>query len=290
MQNVGLLLLGKKGLISLNALKKNDLLGSIQFAVIGKDASVQNDYSNEIVKFCKTNGIRGFSRQQFSDRKLSCDFLVAIGWRWFVNTDQYHLITIHDSLLPKYRGFNPLVTALIEGDKKVGATAILANEEIDAGDIISEESVEINYPITIEETIDKIAQIYGKIIVKIFQSDSLNPVPQNHSNATYSIWRNEDDYRIDWTGDSDRIVRFIDAVGFPYLGALTTYQGKEIRIIQGAVEKDLDIVNRTPGKLFKIEKNIPSVVCGKGMIQIKKAVFESNGKQVTFDKLRVRLQ
>lgn len=290
MQKIGLLLLGKKGLISLKALKKYDLLEKVEFAVIGKDTSVQNDYSNDILKFCESNGIRGFSRKQFSDIKLSCDFLVAIGWRWFVNTDQYNLITIHDSLLPKYRGFNPLVTALIEGDTKVGATAILANEKIDAGDIIARESVEVEYPITIGETIDMIAQIYGKIIVKIFQSDNLNPEPQNHSDATYSIWRNEDDYRIDWTWDSDRIVRFIDAVGFPYLGALSTYQGNEIRIIEGSIEKDLHIVNRTPGKLFKIEKNTPSVVCGKGIVQIKKAVFENNAEEVTFDKLRVRLQ
>lgn len=290
MKKIGLLLLGKKGLISLTALKKNDLLSNIEFVVIGEDTCIRNDYSSEIEKFCKTNGIEWFSRQEFSKENLACKFLIAVGWRWLVDTNKYKLITIHDSLLPKYRGFNPLVTALIEGEKTIGASAIIANKGIDAGDIVAQEEIKIEYPIKIEEAINLIAEIYGKIIVMIVQSDDLNPKPQNHSNASYSIWRNEDDYRIDWSWDANRIKRFIDAVSYPYLGALTNYNGKEIRIFQASVIQDLPIVNRTPGKLFKIDGNAPQVVCGKGMIRIDKAVYDKIGHLVSFDKLRERLQ
>lgn len=290
MKKVGLLLLGKKGLISLTALKENDLLRNVAFAVIGEDTSIHNDYSIEIEKFCKTNGIEWFSRQEFSKESLTCKLLIAIGWRWLVDTNQYKLITIHDSLLPKFRGFNPLVTALIEGEKTIGATAIIANEGIDAGDIVAQEEIKIEYPIKIEDAINLIAEIYGKIIVMIVRSDDLNPNPQNHANASYSIWRNEDDYRIDWSWGANRIKRFIDAVGYPYLGALTNYNGKGIRISQASVIQDLPIVNRTPGKLFKIDGNAPHVVCGKGMIKIDKAVYDKIGQVVSFDKLRERLQ
>lgn len=285
-----MLTLGKKGLVSLMALKDHDLLSKLNFVVVGRDTSIQNDYSNEIKEFCNFNEIKWYTRQSFEQEKLSCDFLVAIGWRWLVNTDHYKLITIHDSLLPKYRGFNPLVTALVEGDKMIGATALFANEEIDSGNIVSQESIEIDYPIKIQVAIDKIAFLYGKIIVNVLQSKELKSKPQNHNNSTYSLWRNEEDYRIDWSWDSKKIIRFIDAVGYPYLGALTTYYGTEIRIIQAVKVSDVEIVNRTPGKLFKVEKNRPIIVCGKGMVQINKAVTEKSGEEIEFDKLRVRLQ
>ena len=277
MKNIGLLTLGKKGLVALMSLKDDDLLSKLNFVVIAQDTSIQNDFSNEIEEFCKEYEIKWYTKQSFEKEKLSCDLLVAIGWRWLVNTDHYKLITIHDSLLPKYRGFNPLVTALIEGDKMIGATALFANEEIDSGNIISQESIEIDYPIKIQDAINKIADLYGKIVVNLLQSKELNSRPQNHAKATYSLWRNDEDYRIDWSWGAEKIIRFIDAVGYPYLGALTTYNGKDIRIIQAVQVSDVEIVNRTSGKLFKVEKKRPIIVCRKGMIQINKAVTDKGG-------------
>ena len=290
MKNVGLLTLGKKGLVSLMALKDNDLLPKLKFVVLGRDTSIQNDYSKEIEEFCNINEIEWYTRQSFEEEKISCGLLIAIGWRWLVNTDHYKLITIHDSLLPKYRGFNPLVTALIVGDKIIGATALIANEEIDSGNIVSQESIEIDYPIKIQEAINKTADLYGKIVVNLLQSKELKSSPQNHANATYSLWRNEEDYRIDWSWDSEKIIRFIDAVGYPYLGALTIYNGTDIRVLRASEVSDLKIVNRTSGKLFKIKKNGPIIVCGNGMVQLNKAIIDKSRKEVEFDKLRVRLK
>jgi methionyl-tRNA formyltransferase len=46
--------------------------------------------------------------------------------------------------------------------------------------------------------------------------------PQADDFATYSIWRDEADYEIDWSSDAQAIQRFINAVGYPYAGARTT--------------------------------------------------------------------
>lgn len=290
MQSIGLLILGKKGFVALKELKKFNLLNSISFAVIGIDKAIQNDYSEEIIRFCLDNNINWLKREEYIEPHHKCDFIIAIGWRWLLNLDSNKLITIHDSLLPNYRGFNPLVTALIEGDKVIGATAILANDEVDSGDIITSERVEIKYPIKIESAIDLVANLYGKIIVRIVKFDSFNPKPQNHSIATYSIWRNEEDYRIDWSWDAHKIERFVDAVGYPYLGALTSYNGYDIRIEQVKVEKDLNIINRTNGKILKIDNNQPIVVCGKGLIRVRVATIGRTKTEVKFNKLRIKLQ
>ena len=39
---------------------------------------------------------------------------------------------------------------------------------------------------------------------------------QKESEATYSLWRDENDYFINWELPIKKICRFIDALGFPY--------------------------------------------------------------------------
>jgi methionyl-tRNA formyltransferase len=55
------------------------------------------------------------------------------------------LVVFHDSILPQYRGFNPLVSALINGDSRVGVTA-MGTDEFDKGDIIGQRTIAINIP------------------------------------------------------------------------------------------------------------------------------------------------
>jgi methionyl-tRNA formyltransferase len=53
-------------------------------------------------------------------------------------------INLHPSLLPKYRGAAPVQWALINGDSETGVTVQMINEELDAGDIVLQEKIEID--------------------------------------------------------------------------------------------------------------------------------------------------
>ena len=50
---------------------------------------------------------------------------------------------MHDSLLPAYAGFSPLIWALINGEPEVGVTAHLMDDELDAGDIVLQRAVPV---------------------------------------------------------------------------------------------------------------------------------------------------
>ena len=52
-------------------------------------------------------------------------------------------LNIHDSLLPAYAGFSPLIWALINGEKEVGVTAHMMDAELDAGDIVLQRAVPV---------------------------------------------------------------------------------------------------------------------------------------------------
>lgn len=290
---IGILMMGLKGLKTLEMIGERSphLFAKIDFIVVGEDPNVVNDYSEEIREFCNDSRLPVFERSVFSKMKPYSKWLIAISWKWLLDISRWNVIVLHDSLLPKYRGFNPLVTALIEGDREIGVTAIEASDKIDQGDIYNQVSLEIEYPIKIQQAIEKISDLYGEIVIQLLSKDlgSIRKTIQNEKDATYSLWRNDEDYFIDWSEDSDKIRRQIDAIGYPYLGASTFLKNKRIRVIDAVSRKDLTIVNRVPGKIFSITENKPLVVCGNGLIEITRA-FDEEGNTVIFEKLRVRLQ
>ncbi len=295
MSSIGLYLMGQKGLYCLTAIVNSSTEGikeKIAFVMAAKDPAVLNDYFEEIQQLAAIYAIPFYERGNSTKTNFNVDLKIAIGWRWLIRDYSDKLIVFHDSLLPKYRGFNPLVTALIEGDSQIGVTALQASEEFDRGNIVGVKSITVNYPLKIQTAIEKVSELYGQLIIEIIEQ-SLNGAllgkPQDESMATYSLWRDEEDYRINWNEKAQKVKRFIDAVGYPYKGAFCFYDGKKIRIRDASVAQEYNVVNRTPGKILFIKENKPYVVCGQDVLVINEAVLDENEELISFHKLRVRL-
>jgi methionyl-tRNA formyltransferase len=288
---INIFVIGKKGLDSLTGLSPA-LFAKINAIVIGQDSGVVNDYSDDIAAFAKRHGIRSFLRTKTDETVLSeAKLNIAIGWRWLIALER-PLVVFHDSILPKYRGFNPLVSGLINGDKQIGVTALIGTDEFDKGDIIGQRIINIEYPIKVEKAIDLLAVEYALLLGQVisdFSGESPKGVVQDESEATFSLWRDEDDYRIDWTKDSAEIKRTIDAVGFPYKGASTLMEGQLVRIFDATELPDVSIVNRAAGKvLFKHEDGLV-IVCGKGLLKVG-AFYDENNQPIQITKFRIRFQ
>jgi methionyl-tRNA formyltransferase len=295
MHLIGFFLMGKKGFSVLQGIQrfKPEYLPMINFVVCAKDSAIENDFYDEINNFCRKNGIDFIDKKKAKEKDLSADYAFAISWRWLIHSVTFKLIVLHDSLIPKYRGFNPLVTALIEGDNEIGVTALEIGNGFDSGDIFDQKKIGIQYPIKIKEAIDLVLDLYVKIIIELLdkiKASNLVSHKQDETKVTYSLWRNEEDYKIDWSQSSDRLERFVNAVGSPYMGALTNYKGLNIRLVDAQAMPDLEITNRKAGKILKIDNNFPLVVCGKGLLKINEAKVDINNSTVKFDKLRVRLK
>nr|WP_299071528.1 formyltransferase family protein [uncultured Allomuricauda sp.] len=297
MKSIGLFLMSHKGFEALKSIIDNDLQDLLEIVVVGEDSSILNDYSDEIKMLCKEFDLNYISRKDAINLdSLQSTFFVAISWRWLIHLNKNQkLIVLHDSLLPKYRGFSPLPNSLINGETEIGVTALYASEEYDRGDIIKQSKLKIEYPIKIKIAIEKITNCYNELVLSIFRSVTLNEnltgIPQNEEQASYSLWRDEEDYNIDWNMDSDRIVRFVDAVGYPYKGALTTYENTPIRILDAEVVEDVIIENRDPGKVIFVSGNKPIVVCGKGLLKINEAFYDvGNESALPLKKFRIRFK
>ena len=255
----------------------------IDFVVIGTDSNVKNDFSEAIIELARKSNVDFFIRGE--EPVVDKDkYVIAISWRWMISHPINKLVVLHDSILPKYRGFAPLVNMLINGEPQIGVSAIFGATEYDKGDLIAQKTSNIEHPITISEAIDlnnrNFIELIEKIVHIISNDEQLIGVPQRENDASYSIWRDDDDYEIDWSKSSVEIKRLIDAVGYPYLGARTsTTKGEKIRVLKAEVVEDVHCELRHFGKVIFVNDGLPTIICGNGLLRITEAYyFDDEGK------------
>ena len=280
-----------KGLFTLRSVIEYFGIDIIDHVIVGLDKHVVNDYSNEIIECCKLHGVKYCEFKDATTPKT--EYSLAISWKWMIQDFPDQLIVFHESLLPKYRGFAPLVSQLMNREPLLGVSALFASSKYDTGDIIDQMSAAVDYPIKIVDAISLISKIYSKltieVLTKIVQGQVLSGEPQDESRATYSLWRDEDDYRIDWNKSANEIMNFVDSVGFPFLGASTMFDQHKVRVMSVEEIDDKVIINRDVGKVIFTEKEDPVVVCGKGLLKIREAVYE-NDHQTIFPLPRFRIR
>lgn len=263
--------LGLKGYSVVKALAEL-LAPPVISCIIGKDDGVSDDWSVKLVSYCTQQGIDYGFRESNSYKEDDYDLFLAIGWRWIIrDVPQEKLIVFHDSLLPKYRGFAPLVNALINKERVIGVTALLGAEEYDRGNILLQKSLDVVYPTSIEQEVHRISMGYADLVLELFaqlNSGALNRCgyPQEEKDATYSLWRDDEDYRINWNDDAGNIEHFINCVGHPYMRASAMLNGSIVRVINAWAREDVKVENRTPGKVIFVESGLPVVVCGKRLL------------------------
>lgn len=262
--NVGLYLMTEKGLAVLEAAVRTQV--PLAHVTTAPATGMADDSHEQIEALAKSSGIPTFLRAH--PPEFTGDWSIAAGWRWMLGVP--NLVVLHDSLLPRYRGHSPLITALLNGDPTVGVTAFMAADEPDTGPIVAQRSIPISHPTTMRATLDRITQLYGELAAQVLpEIPDVRYTAQDHSAATYSIWRDEDDYRIDWTQDDRSIVRLVGACSDPFPGAWTTGGAwAELRITDAVVEPDVRFEQRHPGKVAFIRDGCPVVVCGTGMVRV----------------------
>lgn len=288
-EKISLYIMGEKGLAVLETLIENKLCQIIDCVISDDDINVHDKSYVTIQKYCADNRICFFNR---TDKyEITSSFIIAISWRWLIKAGDSTLIVIHDSLLPKYRGFAPLVNMLIHREPCIGVTGFIATKEFDRGDIVAQESVEIDYPIRVAHAIQLVIPLYTKIVMAIIQRIinhvPLPQLPQDESEATYSLWRDEEDYHINWNDSAEDIQQFIYSTGYPYKGAFSLYDGIKIRIFDCEPLPEIQIMNRDVGKVIYNSQCQPVVVCGKGLLKLIEIRDDSNNI-LKINKTRIR--
>ncbi|SFT33587.1 methionyl-tRNA formyltransferase [Lachnospiraceae bacterium XBD2001] len=295
MGKIVLFLMNEKGFFVLENLLRDKGAEVLECVITSQDLNIKKDYYDDIIELCKAYSIPCYNKANMPDLDGYKGYKVAIGWRWMIQGDISRLVVLHDSLLPKYRGFAPLANMLINKEPQIGVTALFAGEEFDDGDIIDSRSAMVNYPIKIEEAIQIVKYLYYEIVAgivdKLQEQIELPRIKQDNTEVSYSCWRDKDDYIIDWNSwDVDKIARVVDAVGFPYEGARTSLNGEQIIIDEAAPHRDyhVEAAEDHIGKMLFVQNQHPFVVCKDGLLEIISAHYLDGKSILPLKKYRSR--
>jgi methionyl-tRNA formyltransferase len=282
----------QKGLAVLRALLDAFGVDSLAAVVVDREVGVKLDHSSEIARTAELAGIPVRARDEPLPPHLVA---FAVGWRFVIHEEE-RLVVLHDSLLPRYRGFAPLVNALINGEPEIGVTALWAHDRYDSGPIVAQSTIAVSYPLTIRQAIDAVIPLYQRLAVaiagRLFAGEHIAGRPQDEGSATYSTWRDDADYVVDWRQDSASVARFIDAVGPPYAGACSYVDGRKVHIHRAEADQDEIVLEmRHPGKVFAIVDGRPTVVCGEGLIRLLAVTDAATGETLLpWSRLRTRFR
>ena len=160
---IGLYLSGKKGFYTLKALTDLSVSSNIAAVAIGRDQGLRED-STKTSGNWRTRGRPIVAEDEISAQ--DADWRLAVGWRTLLQ-DTRNLVILHDSLLPKYRGFIPWFRLFARGAGS-WLTPFWGDDQ-DRGDILAQRSLEIEYTITAQEAIDALLPLYAEIVTEIIE-------------------------------------------------------------------------------------------------------------------------
>ncbi len=184
---------------------------------------------------------------------------------------KYGALNIHPSLLPKYRGPSPIQAVILNGDQETGITIIEMDEEVDHGPIVAQKRI-TNYEsrITYSELHNTLAKLSAELLIKIlpdYVAGEIKPIPQDHSQATFTKIITKADARIDWNFAAAKIEAMVRAYeSWPV--AWTTLEGKRLKIYTSIPSPDEGRVREgLPGEV-EIKDNRISVQTGSGLLEL----------------------
>lgn len=164
-------------------------------------------------------------------RSLNADIQVVVAFRMLPeivwSMPKHGTINIHASLLPNYRGAAPINWAIINGDNKTGVTSFLLKHDIDTGDIIFQEEIDIDDDDDAGSIHDKLMRLGAQLAVKtvdaiergtatFHKQDDIDPATIKKAPKIF-----KDDMRIIWDRPATDIVNHIRGLS-PYPAAWTT--------------------------------------------------------------------
>jgi len=177
---------------------------------------------------------------------------------------------LHGSLLPAYRGRAPVNWAIINGEKKTGVTLHHMIEKPDAGDIVGQKAVDIEFEDTARILYDKLCIAATEMLAEVLPLIREGRAPrirQDVTKGSYYGGRRPDDGRIDWGRSAVSIYNLIRAVTDPYPGAFGFLPGAGKILIWWAFPQEKRRSHQTPGRIV-IEGEDVFVSTGDGRLKL----------------------
>ena len=155
--------------IAVNCLQKLNELSDINIQAVVTQPDRPCGRGNKITpppvkEYAVSNNLQVFQTESIKKdeelkeklKELNPDFFVTFAFGQILTQDVLDIpkiatVNLHASLLPKYRGANPIQRAIYEGENKTGITTMITVLALDAGDICLQDEIQITSDMTDRE-------------------------------------------------------------------------------------------------------------------------------------------
>lgn len=195
---------------------------------------------------------------------------------------------LHASLLPQYRGAAPINHVLINGDKVTGVSTFLIDEQIDTGNILLQEKIEIGPEETAGELHNRLMDLGAGLVletVRQISGGALKAKSQELFLEPGSVLKRapkifKEDCRIDWNLPGLTLFNLIRGLS-PYPGAFTHLERERgqtllCKIFKATMEPALQ--PDTPGTISTDGKSFLMVAANDGLLRIHSIQQEGKRK------------
>jgi len=251
---------------------------------------------NPVKQFALEHGIRVFQPKSIRKepeiiealKELKPDFFVTFAFGQILSQEvldipKYETINLHVSLLPKYRGANPIQRAIINGDRETGICTMITELGLDCGDICMKYPIEITPDMNCIELFELCAANSPELLEKTLtgiKDGTLKPVPQCENGVCFADKLKKEECKIDWTKSAEEIHNLVRGV-YKCPGAFFEYKGKIIKVLETA-PLDEEIAGET-GDFVRITKQGIDVKTGRGLLRLIKIKPEGKGEMLARD-------
>jgi UDP-4-amino-4-deoxy-L-arabinose formyltransferase/UDP-glucuronic acid dehydrogenase (UDP-4-keto-hexauronic acid decarboxylating) len=188
-------------------------------------------------------------------------------------------LNLHGSLLPAYRGRCPVNWVLVKGENRTGVTLHYMVDKPDAGDIVGQKEVKIEFDDTARTLYDKLCVAAGILLAGVLPVIKMEQIPRRKQDLTkgsYYGGRRPEDGRIDWKQSAEDIYNLIRAVTDPYPGAYAFLENGDPIILWWATPAKT-MTGCAPGTVFMSGQD---VLVQTGNDAIRFLDIEIKGKRV----------
>lgn len=219
-------------------------------------------------------------------KKLNPDFFVTFAFGQILSQDvldipKYETINLHASLLPRYRGANPIQRAIINGDKETGICTMITELGLDCGDVCMREKIEIPNDMTCVDLFEKISDISPALLEKTLVglvAKTIIPEKQCETGVCMANKLTKEETKIDWTKPAEEIHNLVRGI-YKFPSAYFMHNDKVIKVLETRVIEG----NGTCGEFVKVTKEGIEVGCGKDCLLLIKIKPEGKGEMFAKD-------
>ena len=189
--------------------------------------------------------------------------------QWMLDWPELATINVHASLLPRWRGASPIQQAVLAGDDQSGVSIMQLEAGLDSGPVYGQRATAIAAQETAGELHDRLAALGAGLLVELLPAildGTLQPVAQDHSQASYAAKIDKRDAVIDWNHPAAVLERKVRAYNPWPVAETCTAAGERLRIWQAevaAAEADAG-----PGSVVAAGRNGIDVATGAGVLRL----------------------